>query len=46
MESLNLDVKDRRILLALDMDARKPESYIARKVRLSKQLQDKKTRKK
>jgi len=34
----NMDTKDRRILLALDMDARVPESRIAKKVGLSKQV--------
>jgi len=38
METKNLDVKDKRILLALDMDARKPDSSIAKIVGLSKQL--------
>ena len=33
-----LDIKDRKILLALDMDARKPDSSIAKIVGLSKQL--------
>lgn len=33
-----LDLKDKRILLALDMNARKPDSFIAKKVKLSKQL--------
>ena len=38
MDINNLDVKDKRILLALDMDARKPDSSIAKIVGLSKQL--------
>ena len=38
MEVNPLDVKDRKILLALDMDARKPDSAIAKIVGLSKQL--------
>jgi len=33
-----LDVKDKKLLLALDMDARKPDSSIAKIVGLSKQL--------
>jgi len=33
-----LDIKDRKILLALDMDTRKPDSSIAKIVGLSKQL--------
>jgi len=38
MEKINLDLKDKNILLALDMDARKPDSSIAKVVRLSKQV--------
>src|SRR3989338_458487 len=38
MDINDLDVKDKRILLALDMDARKPDSSIAKIVGLSKQL--------
>ena len=38
MQEIKLDVKDRRILLALDMSARKPDSSIAKIVGLSKQL--------
>ncbi len=38
MDVNNLDIKDKRILLALDMDARKPDSSIAKIVGLSKQL--------
>jgi DNA-binding Lrp family transcriptional regulator len=38
MPSIDLDVKDRKILLALDMDARQPDSKIAAAVGLSKQL--------
>ncbi|MBI2147765.1 Lrp/AsnC family transcriptional regulator [Candidatus Woesearchaeota archaeon] len=38
MDTNELDVKDQRILLALDMDARKPDSSIAKIVGLSKQL--------
>jgi DNA-binding Lrp family transcriptional regulator len=38
MEVHDLDIKDKRILLALDMDARKPDSSIAKIVGLSKQL--------
>ena len=33
-----LDVKDKKLLLALDMDARAPDSSIAKIVGLSKQL--------
>ena len=33
-----LDIKDKKLLLALDMDARKPDSAIAKIVGLSKQL--------
>jgi DNA-binding Lrp family transcriptional regulator len=35
---IQLDIKDRRILLAMDMDARAPDSQIARTVGLSKQV--------
>src|SRR3989338_7862774 len=38
MDINDLDVKDKRILIALDMDARKPDSSIAKIVGLSKQL--------
>ncbi len=38
MDINSLDVKDKRILLALDMDARRPDSSIAKIVGLSKQL--------
>ncbi len=38
MDLNSLDIKDKRILLALDMDARRPESAIAKIVGLSKQL--------
>jgi Lrp/AsnC family leucine-responsive transcriptional regulator len=36
-EAINLDMKDRKILYELDMDARQPISQIAKKVRLSKE---------
>ncbi|MBU0456930.1 MAG: Lrp/AsnC family transcriptional regulator [Nanoarchaeota archaeon] len=36
--SEKLDIKDKKLLLALDMDARKPDSSIAKIVGLSKQL--------
>ncbi|MFC1768942.1 Lrp/AsnC family transcriptional regulator [Nanoarchaeota archaeon] len=37
-QKINLDIKDRKILLALDEDSRQPVSKIARKVRLSKDV--------
>jgi len=36
-EAINMDMKDRKILYELDMDARQPISRIAKKVRLSKE---------
>ena len=38
MEEIKLDLKDRKILLALDMDARKPDTQISKIVGLSKQI--------
>jgi len=38
MQEIKLDLKDRKILLALDMDARKPDTQIAKDVGLSKQV--------
>lgn len=38
MQEIKLDLKDKKILLALDMDARKPDSQVAKIVGLSKQL--------
>ena len=38
MSSVKLDVKDKKILAKLDMNARQPIAHIARKVRLSKEV--------
>ncbi len=38
MSEINLDIKDKKILMALDMDARAAESTIAKRVGLSKQM--------